>query len=103
MLELRTRISIADAATHAVRGSRSRLELELRDMADDLTGRPDRDELSRDDEERIAVAIDAAVMAALPVILDALDSELAPRLEALPLHTRLTLARARRRRDYGLD
>jgi hypothetical protein len=103
MLELRTRITVADAPTHAVRGPRTRLELELRDMADDLTGRPDRDELSRDDEELIGDAIDAAVLAALPTVLDALDAELTPRLEALPLRTRLTLARARRRRDYGLD
>ena len=72
-------------------------------MADDLVGRLDRDELSRDDEERIAEAIDAAVLAALPTVVDALDRELTPRLEALPPHTRLTLARARRRRDYGLD
>ncbi len=103
MLELRTHTTIANVATHGVRGPRTRLELELRDMADDLTGRPDRDELSRDEEERIAEAIDAAVAAALPAVLEALDRELTPRLEALPLHARLTLARTRRRRDYGLD
>ena len=103
MLELRARIPTADAPTPAVHGPRSRLELELREMADDLAGRLDRDELSRADEERIAAAIDAAVLAALPTVVDAIDRELTPRLEALPLHTRLTLARARRRRDYGLD
>ena len=103
MLQLRARIPAADAPAHAVRGPRTRLELELCDMADDLVGRLDRDELSRDDEERIADAIEAAVHAALPTVMDALDRELTPRLEALPQHTRLTLARARRRRDYGLD
>lgn len=103
MLELRARIPAADAPTRTVRGPRSRLELELREIADDLAGRLDRDELSRYDEELIADAIDAAVEAALPVVMEALDRELTPRLEALPLNTRLTLARARRRRDYGLD
>jgi hypothetical protein len=102
MLELRARIPAADAPTRA-HHPRSRLELELRAMADDLAGRLDRDELSRDDEALVAEAIDAAIVAVLPVVLDALDRELTPRLEALPLNTRLTLARARRRRDYGLD
>jgi hypothetical protein len=103
MLDLRACIPAADAPTHAVRGPRTRLELELRAMADDLVGRLDRDEVSRDDEERIGDAIEAAVLAALPTVMDALDRALTPRLEALPLNTRLTLARARRRRDYGLD
>jgi hypothetical protein len=101
MLDVRTRIP--DTPAGPVRGPRSRLELELRAMADDLVGRLDRDELSRPDEERITEAIDAAVAAALPDVVAVLDRELTPRLEALPSHTRLTLARARRRRDIGLD
>ncbi len=103
MLDTRVRIRVAAAPAPQIRGPRSRLELELREMADDLAGRLDRDELCRDDEQLIADALDAAVLAALPVVLDVLDRELTPRLEALPLKTRLTLARARRRRDYGLD
>ena len=103
MLELHTRITVDSTQTKTVRGQLTRLELELRQMADDLAGRLDRDELSREDEELIAEAIDAAVVAALPVVFEVLDRELTPRLEALPLKARLTLARARRRRDYGLD
>lgn len=103
MLDLRTRLAADTNQPRTVRGQLTRLELELRGMADDLAGRLDRDELSREDEELIAEAIDAAVVAALPVVSEVLDRELAPRLEALPLRTRLTLARARRRRDYGLD
>jgi hypothetical protein len=103
MLELRTRLIAETTQNRTIRGQLARLELELREMADDLAGRLDRDELSREDEELIAEAIDAAVVAALPVVFEALDRELTPRLEALPLRTRLTLARARRRRDYGLD
>jgi hypothetical protein len=72
-------------------------------MADDLAGCLDRDELGRDDEQLITDAMDAAVLAALPFVLDVLDRELTPRLEALPLKTRLTMARARYRRDCGLD
>lgn len=101
MLDTRTHIRVMTLP--APGGRRSRLELELRSIADDLVGCPDRDELSRADEELIADALDAAVRAALPDIYDALDRELTPRLEALPLRTRLTLARARRRRDFGLD
>jgi hypothetical protein len=103
MLELHARIPLAGAQGKTVRGHLTRLELELRQMADDLAGRLDRDELSREDEALIAEAIDAAVIAALPVVFEALDRELTPRLEALPLKARMTLARARRRRDYGLD
>ena len=99
MLELHTRITVDSTLTRTIRGQVTRLELELREMADDLAGRLDRDELSREDEE----LIEAAVVAALPVVFEVLDRELTPRLEALPLKARLTLARARRRRDYGLD
>ena len=103
MLELRTRTPATGTPTRTIRGQLTRLELELREMADDLAGRLDRDELSREDEELIVEAIDAAVVAALPVVFEVLDRELTPRLEALPMKARLTLARARRRRDYGLD
>ena len=103
MLELRARIPAADAPNRAVRGPRTRLELALHEIADDLVGRLDRDELSRADGELIAEALEAAVRVALPEVLEVLDRELTPRIEALPLNTRLTLARARRRRDYGLD
>jgi hypothetical protein len=103
MLDTRVRIHVVAAPAPAIRGPRSRLELELREMAEDLAGCLDRDELCRDDEQLITEAIDAAVLAALPVVLDVLDRELTPRLEALPPRTRVTLARARRRRDYGLD
>ena len=86
-----------------IRGPRARLELELREMADDLAGRLDRDEVAAADEERIVEALERPMPAALPVVLEVLDRELTPRLEALPLNARLSLARARRRRDYGLD
>jgi hypothetical protein len=103
MLDTRVRIHVTAVSAPVTQGCHSRLVLELREMAQDLAGRLDRDELSREDEQLRADAVDAAVLAALPDVLDVLDRELTPRLEALPLHTRLTLARARRRRDYGLD
>jgi hypothetical protein len=89
--------------TLVVRGPRSRLELELRSLADDMAGRVDRDELTRQDEELLTDLLDEAVAAALPAVLEELDRELTPRLESLPLNTRLVLARARRRLEFGLD
>ncbi len=108
MLDARRRftVPVATVATppaRQVRGPRTRVEIQLLEIAGDLAGRLDRDELSRDDEDLIAEALDAAIAAALPGVLDILDRELTPRLEALPLRTRLTLASARRRRDFGLD
>jgi hypothetical protein len=107
MIDARHRFPVpvapAAAPAGAGRGPRSRLEIQLREIASDLAGCLDRDEVSRHDEELIAEALDAAIAAALPDVLQALDRELTPRLEALPLRTRLTLASARRRRDYGLD
>jgi hypothetical protein len=107
MLDARPRFPVPIAPemspAGAGRGSRTRLEIQLREIASDLAGCLDRDEVSRGDEELIAEALDAAIAAALPYVLEALDRELTPRLEALPLRTRLTLASARRRRDYGLD
>jgi hypothetical protein len=103
MLETRTRTPIPTETARPGRGPRSRLELELRDVADEIAGRLDRDELSLAQEQLVADAIEAAVAAALPDVVAVLDRELTPRLESLPLDTRLTLARARRRRDFGLD
>ncbi len=103
MLETRARTSITVASIRVDPGPRTRLELELRDVADEIAGRVDRDELSRTEEERVAETVNAAVAAALPDVVAVLDRELTPRLEALPLATRLTLARARRRRDFGFE
>lgn len=102
MLDTRTRIADVTSVGPG-RGTRSRLALELREIADDLAGRLDRDELSRADEELIFDTIEAAVAAAQPAVVEILERELTPRLEALPLHARLALARARGRRDIGFD
>jgi hypothetical protein len=58
MLDTRVRIRVAAAPAPKIRGPRSRLELELREMADDLAGCLDRDELGRDDEQLITDAMD---------------------------------------------
>jgi hypothetical protein len=86
----------------SVSGTRSRLALELRVVAEDLAGRVDRDELTFDEEFRLNDAIDDAVESVLPQVLDMLEQSLTPRVEALPLHARLTLTRARGRHEYGL-
>jgi hypothetical protein len=86
-----------------VAGSRSRLALELRGVAEDMAGRVDRDELTFDEELRLSEALDEVVDAVLPAIMEALDEVMTPRLEALPLHARLALARARDRRELGLE
>ena len=70
--------------------------------AADTAGRVDRDELTFAEEILLADALEAAVAAVLPQIVDALDDALTPRLESLPLHARLTLARARGRNEYGV-
>ena len=75
----------------------------LRELAGDLAGRLDRDEISPDNEALVAEAIDEAITAVLPVLLELLDRELTPRIEALPLATRLALVEARRRREIGFD
>ena len=87
----------------SVSGTRSRLALELRVVAEDLAGRVDRDELTLDEEFRLNDALDDAVESVLPQVLDLIEQALSPRVEALPLHARLTLTRARGRREYGLD
>lgn len=86
-----------------VAGSRSRLALELRVVAEDLAGHVDRDELTFDEEMRLNDALDNAVESVLPQVLEMLELALSPRVEALPLHARLTLTRARSRVEYGLD
>lgn len=95
---------VATGAAHAsVPEIGFRLSMELRVAAEDLAGRVDRDELTIDEEIRLGEALDAAVGAVLPLIIDVLDDALTPRLEALPLHTRLTLARVRKRQELGFD
>jgi hypothetical protein len=89
-------------ASSSTAGSRSRLALELRIVAEDMAGRVDRDELTYAEEIVLADALEAAVAAVLPQVVDALDDALTPRLESLPLHARLTLARARGRNEYGV-
>lgn len=98
------------AVTHAppsspfpVGGRQARLMVELRALAADMAGRTDRDELSRDGEAMVADALDAAVAASLPAIIAILEQELTPRIEDLPLRARLTLSRARRRHEFGVD
>ena len=83
--------------------TRSRLAPDLRVVAGYLAGCVDRDELTPDEEARLNDALDEAVEAVLPQVLNLLDMALTPRVESLPLHARLTLTRARRRREYGLD
>jgi hypothetical protein len=88
-------------ASSAAAGARCRLALELRVLAGDMAGHVDRDELTPAEETALADAIEAAVDAVLPRIVDELDDVLTPRLEALPLHARLTLARARGRQEFS--
>jgi hypothetical protein len=83
--------------------SSTRLGVQVRALAEDMAGRIDRDELSSRDEALVLEAVEEAVAAAMPEVLALLDRELTPRLESLPSSTRLTLARARRRREFGID
>jgi hypothetical protein len=104
MIQVRAELQSAPVmARWTMSGTRFRLVPDLRLVAESLTGCVDRDELTPAEEARLNEALDAAVEAVLPQVLDLLDMALTPRVEALPLHTRLTLRRARRRRDYGLD
>ncbi len=86
----------------ATAGSRSRLALELRAIAADMAGRVDRDELTFAEEIVLADALEAAVATVLPQVVEVLDDALTPRIESLPLHARLVLARARGRHEYGV-
>jgi hypothetical protein len=97
--------TLALPAGHAV--------LELREVAHDLVGRPEHDELSADERARLDLAIReavGAVMAQSPsaapgaaTITERLTAELSPRVEALPVHLRVALANARRRALLGVD
>ncbi len=105
MLETRPPAGPSRAAPSNLRvpGPSSCLSRDLRDIARSLAGRLDRDAIEETEERALDEALDAAVTAVLPKIMTALDAELTPRLEALPLHTRLALLDARRRCDLGLD
>jgi hypothetical protein len=90
-----------------------RAVLELRDVAHDLVGRPELDELSADERARLELEIRGAVGAVMAVsssaardggtIAERLTAELSPRVEALPVHLRVALANARRRALLGVD
>ncbi len=84
-------------------GPRSTLALDLRELAGDMVGRLDRDELPLEEEDALSDLLDEAVAAVLPRVALLLEAELAPRVEALPVHARVTLAGARQRRAFGLD
>ena len=90
-------------APTTVPGRHSHVAHELRTLAQDIAGRLDRDELTLDEEARLAGVIDEAVAAALPRICAELEAELSSRVESLPLHARLALLNARQRRLLGLD
>lgn len=90
------------------------LAADLREIAHDLVGRPELDELSMDEQLRLAAEIDRVVANVLEErsIAGAKAPEragprlaelLSPRVEALPLHLRVTLANARRRQLLGID
>jgi len=98
-------VPIRDSRTEMLRrvGPEACMARELLDLAHDLAGRLDRDAVDAASERAIDEALEATVDAVLPRILDVLDMELTPRLEALPLRTRMALADARRLRDLGLD
>jgi hypothetical protein len=96
-------VPVRMAPTIDLPGCRSLLAVELRALAQDLAGRADRDAMRPDEEELLAEVVEAAVAAAIPRVLDVVDDELTPRLEALPLHARLALADARRRAQLGID
>ena len=96
-------VRIRTAITVGQPGCRPLLALELRALAEDLAGRVDRDALTLLEEELLAEVVEAAATAALVRVVDAVDDELRPRLEALPLHMRLALAEARRRGQLGID
>ncbi|OGO57817.1 MAG: hypothetical protein A2V85_11290 [Chloroflexi bacterium RBG_16_72_14] len=90
-----------------------RAVLELREVAHDLVGRPEHDELSADERARLELEIREAVGAVMAhpasaptgaaTIAQRLTAELSPRVEALPVHLRVALANARRRALLGVD
>jgi hypothetical protein len=87
--------------------------LELREIAHDLVGRPELDELAADERARLELEIREAVGAVMArpqsavtdggTIAERLTAELSPRVEALPVHLRVALANARRRALLGVD
>jgi hypothetical protein len=83
--------------------ARTHLRQGLRDMARDLVGRPDRDELDPEHRLHLEAEVEAAVEQVVGSASAALERELAPRVQALPLAARATLASVRRRRDLGID
>ncbi len=90
-------------ARHGLPGQRSGLARELRSLAEDLAGRPDRDELTIDEELLLARELDDAVAILLSQVWAKLEAELALRVESLPLHARMALLRARQRREIGCE
>jgi hypothetical protein len=87
---------------------------ELHQLAYDLVGRPELDELSPDEQLRLAHEIDGVIArmraerriagrSAPASAASRLAELLSPRVEALPLHLRVTLANARRRQLLGID
>jgi hypothetical protein len=87
---------------------------ELREIAYDLVGRPEHDEVSPDERERLALEVDEAVAAVLAAdapgsdaslrgLAARLAAELSSRVESLPVHLRVALANARRRNLLGVD
>lgn len=91
------------AARDGLPGQRSGLALELRSLAQDLAGRPDRDELTLEEEYLLARELDDAVAVVLPRVWAQIDAELTLRVESLPLHARMALLRARQRRQLGVE
>jgi hypothetical protein len=86
-----------------VPGPRSCLGHDLRDLAEDLIGQVDRDELRADEAAELARVLDEVVLASLPQVAGLVAAELGPRIESLPLHARLALANARERRRLGSE
>jgi hypothetical protein len=82
---------------------RTHLREELREVAWDLIGRPDRDELTSDDLRQLSAEVEDAVEVVLEDLLQSLERALTPRVEALPLRARLQLANVRLRRQIGYD
>ena len=86
-----------------VPGPRTCLGLDLRELAEDLAGRVDRDELSSAEAADFADVLDGVVITVLPQVADLIAAELGSRLESLPLHARLALANARLRLETGAE
>ena len=95
-------------------GLLGRAAKELRELAYDVVGRPEHDELSPEEHRRLALEVEqvvAAVLAEHATPADAsrlrvtshLSEMLVPRIEALPAHVRAALANARRRQMLGFD